>query len=183
MAALMLTGMSSVAMADSDAVAKYQVLNVTQKYAESTSCGHSFERGKAAKLTSIKDIYPIYSDEKTGIAEYYIFWSGDKGCKGGNGSSSFHMSEVSKLSKSRPFVVQNDKAFGDNVDINFRFISNVKQINSKHFEIISRDYADATYGGKDGGNNLPANTFKYTVQKIAGKGWKVTDKVLLEQRK
>lgn len=180
---LLLSSLGSVAMAASESVEKVQVLNVMKKYVEATSCWHSFDKKNDFKQTSIKDVFPIYSDKEVGISEYYVFWGGDKGCNGGSGTMSFFMSEVSKFSDSRPFVVQNDSAFGNDLNINFRFIEKIKQINKDQFEIISWNYADEKYGGKDGGNNFPANKFKYTVQKIMGEGWKITNQVLLEQNK
>ena len=50
-------------------------------------------------------------------------------------------------------------------------------------EIVSWNYADDIYGGKDGGNNFPANKFKYTLALDEESGWKVIKQVLLEQNK
>lgn len=72
------------------------------------------------------------------------------------------MSVVGRYSDQRPFVVQDNSAFGD-IDINFRFIESVNQINLNKFEIISYNYADQKYGVGNGGNNFPTNKFKYTV--------------------
>lgn len=92
------------------------------------------------------------------------------------------MSVVGRYSDQRPFVVLDNSAFGD-ININFRFIESVKQINRNKFEIISYNYADQKYGGRDGGNNFPANTFKYTVELNNFDNWEITHQALLEQSK
>ena len=180
---MFILGTSTTISAASEASEKSQVLSVMKKYAEATSCWHSFDSKSDFNKTTLKDVYPIYSDNETGIREYYVFWGGDKGCNGGSGTMSFFMSEVSKWSDSRPFLVQNDAAFGEDIGINFRFIDSVKQISKDHFEIVAGSYADEKYGGKDQGNNFPANTFRYSVKHVMGEGWNVTNQVLLKQNK
>lgn len=140
-----------------------------------------------------KDIYKIDSDKETGIATYYVSWVGDKGCQGGSGTMSYFVSEVARYSDSRPFLVMSDDAFGDNNEkawndedttktmINYRFIDSIKQISPEKFEIIAGAYADEKYGGKDGGNNFPANTIKYTLQNVQSDGWRITKQTLLKQ--
>ena len=183
LASLLTISFSGFAFAATESSEKVQVLNVMKKYVEATSCWHSFEKDSDFKKTTIADVYPIYSDKEIGLSEYYVFWGGDKGCNGGSGTMSFFISEVAKYSDSRPFVVMNDYAFGDDIDINFRFIESVKQIKNDQFEIVSWNYADDKYGGKDGGNNFPANKFKYTLANVKGEGWKITKQVLLKQNK
>lgn len=183
LASLLTISLSGFAFAATESSEKVQVLNVMKKYVEATSCWHSFEKDSDFKKTTIADVYPIYSDKEIGLSEYYVFWGGDKGCNGGSGTMSFFMSEVAKYSDSRPFVVMNDDAFGDDIDINFRFIESVKQIKNDQFEIVSWNYADDKYGGKDGGNNFPANKFKYILANVKGEGWKITKQVLLKQNK
>ena len=183
LAGLVLVGASGLTTGATVEYEKKQVFDVMKKYVEATSCWHSFDKSSEFRKTTLKDVYLINSDKEIGFSEYFVLWGGDKGCNGGSGTMSFFMSEVSKYSNSRPFVVQTDNAFGDNIDINFRFIDSVKQISPDHFEIISWNYADERYGGKDRGNNFPANKFKYTVKMIMGEGWQVTNQVLLEQNK
>jgi len=119
------------------------------------------------KKRQIKDIFKIDRDPSLGSSSYFIFWGGDIGCNGGSGTWSSIISEVGRVSASRPFLVQNDDALGTDIyeKINLRFIESVKQISPQNFEIISWNYADDKYGGKDVGNNLPANKFKYNVKK------------------
>ncbi|MCU4499250.1 hypothetical protein KTI59_03810 [Acinetobacter radioresistens] len=143
-----------------------------------------------------KNIFTIDRDIDSGIGTYYVLWTGDKGCMGGSGTISSYVSEVSRYSNNRPFLVMNDDAFNneknwkydseDNVisaGINFRFIESIRKINSDSFSIIAWNYADDKFGGKDGGNNFPANRFKYTLKKLEGTGWVITNQVLLEQNK
>lgn len=169
----------------SEQTERTQVLKTINNYIGSVSCANS-------KIKS-KDIFKIDSDLETGITTYYVLWVGDKGCQGGSGTMSFYVSEVSRYSSNRPFLVISDDAFGDNNEkawsgedttkttINYRFIDSIKQISPEKFEIVAGAYADEKFGGKDGGNNFPANTIKYTVQNGQDNGWKITNQVLLNQ--
>ena len=68
--------------------------------------------------------------------------------------------------------------------INSRFIQSVKLITPKTMEIVAWNYANEKYGGKDGGNNFPANKFKYTINyDDSENSWKVSNQVLLKQNK
>ncbi|NNP72096.1 hypothetical protein A7P53_06410 [Acinetobacter defluvii] len=157
-----------------------QVFNIMKKYVESTACGHTFESSGDLNRTNINNVYLISNDRDTGNTVYFVFWGGDVGCNVGSGTMSYYMSEVSRYSKSRPFLVQNNDAFGKNVNINFRFIQNIRKIKNDEFEIISWNYADDKYGGVDGGNNFPANKFKYIVKNSDG-GWHISKQSLIEQ--
>lgn len=163
---------------------KLQVLNVVKKYAEVTACMTTFEKD-TEKKTTIKDIFTIDRDPSLGSSSYFIFWGGDIGCNGGSGTWSSIISEVGRVSASRAFLVQNDDALGTDIyeKINLRFIESVKQISPQNFEIISWNYADDKYGGKDGGNNFPANKFKYIVKKDDNYQWKVVSQTLIKQNK
>lgn len=138
----------------------------------------------------IKDIASIFPPEQeyTG-STYYVLWSGDKGCEGGSATLSSYISEVSRYSISRPFLVTSDDALGDNNEeswksenafTNSRFIESMKKLDNGQLEFISSNYADVKYGGKDGGNNFPANKFRYILA-FEDSGWKVVKQVLLEQ--
>lgn len=69
----------------------------------------------ATSKVELKDIVNIHPPEEdyTG-STYYVLWSGDKGCEGGSGTMSAYISEVSRYSTSRPFLVNTDDALGDN---------------------------------------------------------------------
>lgn len=172
----------------SESTERAQVMKTMTNYISSVACENE-------KLDP-KNIFTIDRDIDSGIGTYYVLWTGDKGCMGGSGTISSYVSEVSRYSNNRPFLVMNDDAFNneknwkydseDNVisaGINFRFIESIKKINSDSFSIIAWNYADDKFGGKDGGNNFPANRFKYTLKKLEGTGWVITNQVLLKQNK
>ncbi|WP_262475250.1 hypothetical protein [Acinetobacter radioresistens] len=172
----------------SESTERAQVMKTMTNYISSVACENE-------KLDP-KNIFTIDRDIDSGIGTYYVLWTGDKGCMGGSGTISSYVSEVSRYSNNRPFLVMNDDAFNneknwkydseDNVisaGINFRFIESIRKINSDSFSIIAWNYADDKFGGKDGGNNFPANRFKYTLKKLEGTGWVITNQVLLEQNK
>ncbi|WHP04901.1 hypothetical protein QLH32_12720 [Acinetobacter corruptisaponis] len=163
---------------------KVQALNVMKKYAEATACMTTFEKGEE-RLTTIKDVFTIDRDPSLGSSSYFILWGGDQGCNGGSGTWSSIISEVSRFSENRPFLVQNLDALGTDIyeTINFRFIESVKKPQPKTLEIISWNYADDKYGGKDGGNNFPANKFKYIVKQDNENEWKVISQTLIKQNK
>ena len=169
------------AYAATEAKEKIQVLNVIKKFTESVSCG--------TQPISLKDIYTVERDIKYGISTYYVLWFGNVGCDTGTASESSYVTKVHRYSENRPFTVyaahrdSSIYAFGDDIGINYRFIQNVKKINSKQFEIVSWEHANDKWGGKDGGSNFPANKFKYTLEKVGYEGWKITNQVLLEQNK
>lgn len=169
----------------SEQTERIQVSKTINNYIDSVAC--------ATSKIQQKDIYKIDSDQDTGIATYYVLWVGDKGCQGGSGTMSAYVSEVTRYSSSRPFLVMSDDAFGDNNEkvwsgegitkpyINYRFVNSIKQISPEKFEIIAGAYADDKFGGKDGGNNFPANTIKYTLQNVQSEGWQITNQTLLKQ--
>lgn len=160
---------------------KVQALNTMKKYVEATSCWHSFELN-SKKPTTRKDVYPVYSDAGLGVSEFYVLWSGDKGCSHGGEANPHYMSRVERVSYLTPFIVQDNHAFGD-ININFKFIEHVKQLNKNKFEIVSWNYADEHYGGKDRSYYEPANKFKYTVEREEFAPWRITNQLLLRQNK
>ena len=169
----------------SEQTERTQVLKTINNYVGSVACANS-------KIQS-KDIFKIDSDVDSGIATYYVLWVGDKGCQGGSGTMSAYISEVTRYSSSRPFLVMSDDAFGDNNEkvwsdggitkpyINYRFVDSIKQISPEKFEITAGAYADEKFGGKDGGNNFPANTIKYTLESVKNDGWQITNQKLIKQ--
>lgn len=163
---------------------KQKVLEMMRQYSELVSCMSSFSKDPENKNpTTIKDVQTVEYDKKQSTFVFYILWSGDHGCGGGSGSMSNFVSEVAKYGEWKPYTVQTDYAFGENVGINYTYIESVKKININRFEVISWDYADSKYGGEDGGSNFPANKFKYTLERETFEPWKITHQTLLEQRK
>lgn len=163
---------------------KQIIMKLMNNYINAVACATS-----KVQINNIVSIFPPEEDY-TG-STYYVLWSVDKGCEGGSGTMSSYISEVSRYSSSRPFLVNTDDALGDNNEkswtngtsfTNYRFIESIKNKNNS-LEVISWNYADDKFGGKDGGNNFPANKFRYTLKNVDGEGWKLVDQVLLEQNK
>lgn len=180
----MLCGVVSFAQASTEAEDKLQVLKIMKQYSEVASCMSSFEPNpESGRPTTIKDIHTVEYSKSDSTFVYYVLWSGDMGCAGGSGTMSSFVSEVAKHGNWKPFTVQNNYAFGDDVGINYGYIESIKKINATTFEVVSWDYADGKYGGVDGGSNFPANKFRYTLESEKFKPWRVTHQALLEQRK
>lgn len=178
---------ASSAIAATDEISqKKEVLDIMKKYAEVRSCAHSFTKSSDnSEPTTLKDVFTVERDSEFSAYSYYVLWSGDLGCAGGSGTLSSYVTEVAKYGGGtwKPFTVQTDYAFGEDIGINYRFIDSLKRINNDKFILIGWDYADEKYGGNDGGNNFPANKFEYTIEMLIGEGWKITNQKLLEQNK
>lgn len=165
---------------------KKEVLDIMKRYAEVRSCMHSFTKSPDnSEPTTLKDIFTVERDSEFTAYSYYVLWSGDLGCAGGSGTLSSYVTEVAKYGSGswKPFTVQTDYAFGEDIGINYRFIDSLKRISKDKFILVGWDYADEKYGGNDGGNNFPANKFEYTIEMVMGEGWKITNQKLLEQKK
>lgn len=164
---------ASIAMAQSDIESKekLEAISVLKKHSETIACNTSFEEEKNLK-NFIKNVFPIERDDSDfGSTVYYILWHGDIGCAGGSGTNSFAVSELSRFSKTRPFLVKNNNAFGEEFSklVNLRFIEKIQQINNKKFVVTSSEYE------KKDANNFPSNKYQYTVEQVNFK-WKVTNK-------
>lgn len=166
----------SYAHADNELVEKATVLDVIKKYSETVACSTNFEENESLE-SFLKNVYTIDRDPDTGASTYYILWEGDMGCPGGSGTYSYYISEVSRHSDTRPFLVQNDDAFGNDVakKVNPRFIENLKKIDSNKFTIVSSEFAE------NDSNNFPSIKYEYTIQrKEQWSPWLVTTKKLIQ---
>ena len=155
---------------------KIAVLNVIKNYSGAVACSTNFEDGDSLD-SYLKNVYTIDRDDESGSATYYVLWSGDMGCMGGSGTYRYFISEVSRHTNTRPFLVQNNEAFGLDIEnkINFRFIESVTKINSNHFSIVSSEFADGD------SNNFPSLKYKYTIKTKGLRGpWYVTNKTLIK---
>lgn len=163
----------SQAYAESELEEKAKALSVLKKYSETVACDTNFEDQNSLE-PFLKDIYTIERDEM-GNATYYVLWQGDRGCSGGSGTRSFHVSKVSRDSRIKPFLVNSDTAFGKQFseEVNSRLIESVKKINSDHFIVTSGDYSE------NDPNCCPSLKYQYDVQRENWK-WKVTSKTLLK---
>lgn len=154
-------------------------------YTSLVACMTSFENDpENGRPTTIKDIYTVEYNLKDKAFVFYILWGGDMGCSGGSGTLSGYVTEVAKYGGDwKPYTIQSDYAFGQNIGLNYKYIESISKIDSNTFEVVSWDYADSKYGGEDGGGNFPANKFRYKLEREKFKPWKITHQSLLEQRK
>lgn len=171
--------------ASSEIEDKQNAFNMVKQYSGLVSCMSSFEKNpENGRPTTIKDVTTVNYDKNNNEYVFFVLWVGDMGCLGGSGTISSFVTEVARHGGDwKPYTIQTDFAFGQNVDINYGYIESIKKINANKFEVISWDHADSKYGGVDGGSNFPANKFKYTVEREGYSGWRVTHQTLLEQRK
>ena len=163
--------LSFQAHAASDIFEKNQALNVVKNYANATACGTTFQKDENGKIqASIKDVFVIEkSVDDFSPSVMYVLWGGDQGCMGGSGTSYSVLTEVTKWTAMRPYVVINDYPFGEDVDkhINYRFISEFKQLNKNLFKITSGKFAE------DDPNAEPSLQDSIIVENQEGTGWKV----------
>jgi len=188
----LMMGVNVAASAETELQEKQDVLKIMKKYAESTACETSFEKEASpdGRVTGLRDVNTIERDAEMGSSSYFVLWSGDVGCQGGSGTNSSYLSEVSRFSDTRPFLVTAQDVLGDKIQggeagqINMRFTESIKKLANGNLEIISWNYADKKFGGKDGGNNFPANKFKYTLAfDSKSNQWKVVNQILLGRAK
>lgn len=154
----------------SDINEKLSVISLVRKYSETVSCGSHFEKEKYDRKF-LNNVYTIEKDTEIGSATYFILWDGDIGCNGGSATHGYIVSEIGRYSESRPLLVLNDNAFGDEVSekINFRFIEKIQQISPAKFFITSVEHQ-----GQDA-NNFPSQVYRYQVELINHQ-WKITSK-------
>ncbi len=184
---ILLTGLLfsvSYSYASTELQDKQKILEMMKQYSGLVSCMSSFSNDPENKdPTTIKDIQTVEYDPKQSTFVFYVLWSGDHGCGGGSGSMSSFVTEIAKYGDWKPYTIQTDYAFGENIGFNYVYIESIKKINTNKYEVISWDYADSKYGGEDGGSNFPANKFRYTLERERFEPWKITHQALLEQRK
>jgi ubiquitin len=178
---LILSTVSYTAQAKSTSQEKKVVLKQASNFAQAVACYTTFEADSEYK-TTVKDIYLIQKDQD--YAEYFILWSGDWGCAGGSGTYRSYLTSFSKLAENRPLVVDKQDILGDiNADgylVNDRFIEDVK-FEDGRFLITGSDFSNE---GDDGGNNFPANRYKYTLALDSDDyKWKLIDKKFMGKTK
>ena len=157
--------------AASELVEKNQALAVVKNYANAIACGTSFQRDEDGKIqASIRDVFVIEkSEDDFSPSVMYVLWGGDQRCMGGSGTSYSVLTEVTKWTAMRPYVVINDYPFGEDVDkhINYRFISEFEQLGAHLFKITSGKFAE------DDSNAGPSLQDTILVENQKGIGWKV----------
>lgn len=134
------------AQAATEFIEKNQALAVVKNYANSIACGTSFQKDENGKINaSPDDVYIIENGVKDYLHnELYVLWWGDQQCAGGSGTYYATLTAVNKWREGAPYVVTRDYPFGEDVDkhINYRFISEFKQLSNDLFEITSGKFAD-----------------------------------------
>lgn len=175
----------STSKASTETQDRQQIFEIMNDYTRVVSCMSSFEKEpEGGRPTRLNDIITVEYNNEDQSFVYYVLWSGDMGCAGGSGTMSSFVTEVARYGGDwKPYTIQTDYAFGEDVGINYGYIESIKKINSHKFEVVAWDFADSKYGGVDGGSNFPANKFKYTLEHERFKPWKITHQALLEQRK
>jgi len=171
---LILSTVSYTAQAKPISQEKKEVLKQASNFAQAVACYTTFDADSEYQ-TTVKDIY--LTEKDTGYTEYVVFWSGDWGCSGGSGTYMSYLTSFSKPSQSQPFIVDQQDILGDiNADgylVNDRFIEDIKFENGK-FLITGSDFSNE---GDDGGNNFPANRYKYTLALDSNNyKWKLVNK-------
>ncbi|MBJ8440040.1 hypothetical protein [Acinetobacter junii] len=163
--------LSSQVQAASELVEKNQALAVVKNYANAIACGTTFQKDENGKIqASTKDVFVIENGEDDfSSSVMYVLWGGDQRCAGGNGTSYSVLTEVVKWTSSRPYIVNGDYPFGEDVDkhINYRFISEFKQLGANLFKITSGKFAE---DDSDAGPSLQDTIL---VENQDGAGWKV----------
>ncbi len=152
-------------------VEKRLALNTVKNYATAIACGTSFEKDEDGKIhASTDDVFVIEkSEDDFSESVMYVLWWGDQGCMGGTGTSMSNLTAVTKWTSLRPYIVTADYPFGEDVDkhINYRFISEFKQIDSNLFKITSGKFAE------NDSNAGPSLQDTILVENQKGVGWKV----------
>lgn len=163
--------LSFQAQAASELFEKNQALAVVKNYANAIACGTSFQKDESGKIhASSDDVYIIEYGVKDYLHnEFYVLWWGDQGCAGGSGTYYAQLTKVNKWTKTGPYVVTGEYPFGEDVDkhINYRFISEFKQLSANLFKITSGKFAE------DDSNAGPSLQDAILVENQEGIGWKV----------
>ena len=171
-----------------------KILGIVQNFATSVACSTSFDDDAIAK-TTVNDVFLVGTsnlgnpENESFNSDYLVYWSGDMGCSGGVVDNTSFMTSLTKISNTRPFLIEtgfgrddirHDKFFSD-LDIYPNFVSEVDYKDGVFSIISSHDNGDGTNGWI--GNNSPRYEYLYTVAGDASEGWKVVDKKLLSEHK
>ena len=157
--------------AASELLEKNQALSVVKNYANSIACSTSFKKDENGKIhASVDDVYIVNNEVDKGLHnELYVLWAGDQQCAGGSGTFYATLTSVTKWTKDKPYIVTGDYPFGENVDkhINYRFISEFKQLEPNLFKITSGKLAE------DDPSSTPSLQDSIVIEEQDGAGWKV----------
>lgn len=173
---------------------KEQVLDIVENFATSVACSTSFDVDATVK-TTIDDVFLVSTSnlgntgDKGSNSDYLVYWSGDMGCSGGVMDHTSFMTPVTRISQTRPFLIETDfgnddirhDKFFSNLGIYPRFVTEVVYESGVFSIISSHDNGNATNGWTV--NNSPRYKYQYTVAGDVSEGWKVIEKKLLADYK
>ena len=161
--------------------AKYEVLDKAKQYAQSVACSTTFDDDSEGEMTTVNNVYPLqyskmFSD--SGVSgSFLVLWGGDVGCMGGSGTYGYSLTEVQRVSDTRPFTVLNTDLLEELYElseINTRFIQDVSYNDrTKSLEIISYAFAP------NDSNNSPSFKYRYNFKKSDSDAWSLSKKVRL----
>ncbi len=99
---------------------KQKILNMVKQYSGLVSCIVSSE--KILVLEANLRMNNVKYDKENNEYVFYVLWGGDMGCLGGSGTMSSFVTEVARYGGDwKPYTIQTDFAFGQNVDINYGY--------------------------------------------------------------
>ena len=147
---------------------KYEVLKKASNYAQSVACSTTFSDDTEDTETTISDVYLVETSSFDDLNEfgtnYIVYWSGDYGCMGGSGTYSSFLTSFSRISDTRPFLMEKldilDDINKDKYQINSRFIHDVDFKNGVLL-ITASDYSNDPNDFE--ANNFPANRYLYVL--------------------
>lgn len=163
---------------------KKAALETARNYATSIACNTTFNKNSETFKTTLKDVYQIdLQDNDLGGRSYLVHWAGDEGCAGGSGTYSHYLTPITRITDTRPFLVDTDNpdvftALYENENaINSRFIETIN-VKNNIIEVISYIHDD------DDCNNCASLRYKYKINYETSPfyGWNLMDKNFLGKR-
>ncbi len=172
---------------------KKAALEAVKNYATSIACSTTFDKNSENFKTTLKDVYEVdLSDTPVGSEsdytdlggrDYLVYWGGDEGCAAGSGTYSYYLTPVSRMTDTRPFLVDTSNyniitaLYENDATINPRFIESVN-VKNNIVEVISSNYDD------DDCNNCASLRYKYKInyETSPSYGWNLLDTEFLGKR-
>lgn len=188
----------SAVSANASTADKKLALEAVKNYATSIACSTTFDKNSESFRTTLKDVHSINSmnlqdlnpdysaggKHDMGARDYLVHWGGDEGCAGGSGTYSYYVTPVSRMSDTRPFLVNTSNynivtaLYENQQTINPRFIESVA-VKNNVVEVTSSDYDN------DDCNNCASLRYKYKIiyePYPSSMGWVLLDSEFLGKR-
>lgn len=190
----------SAVSANASTADKKLALEAVKNYATSIACSTTFDKNSESFKTTLKNVYemdlsatpvepePDYATNPEyyadlGGRDYLVYWGGDEGCAAGSGTYSYYLTPVSRMTDTRPFLVDTSNyniitaLYENDATINPRFIESVN-VKNNIFEVISSNYDD------DDCNNCASLRYKYKInyETSPSYGWNLLDTEFLGKR-